>query len=99
MYENAVRHWDSILELNILLTVILCANTDKLFILNHVQGNQTFLTVFDLHHTFNGIIQHISEKSTDIHILHKIVEKYGGSVMAGKANNWFELKILIPMKH
>ena len=29
----------------------------------------------------------------------KIVEKYGGSVMAGKANNWFELKILIPMKH
>ena len=63
---------DSILELNILLTVILCANTDKLFILNHVQGNQTFLTVFDLHHTFNGIIQHISEKSTDIHILHKI---------------------------
>ena len=29
----------------------------------------------------------------------KIIEKYGGSVMAGKANNWFELKILIPMKH
>mgnify|MGYP004666079995 FL=1 len=29
----------------------------------------------------------------------KIVEKYGGSVMAGKADNWFELKILIPMKH
>ena len=29
----------------------------------------------------------------------KIVEKYGGSVMASKANNWFELKILIPMKH
>ena len=29
----------------------------------------------------------------------KIVEKYGGSVMAGKVNNWFELKILIPMKH
>ena len=29
----------------------------------------------------------------------KIVEKYGSSVMAGKANNWFELKILIPMKH
>ena len=29
----------------------------------------------------------------------KIVETYGGSVMAGKANNWFELKILIPMKH
>ena len=29
----------------------------------------------------------------------KIVEKYGGSVMAGKTDNWFELKILIPMKH
>lgn len=28
----------------------------------------------------------------------KIVEKYGGSVMAGKTDNWFELKILIPMK-
>lgn len=28
----------------------------------------------------------------------KIVEKYGGSVMAGKIDNWFELKILIPMK-
>ena len=63
---------DSILELNVLLAVILCANTNKLFILNHMQGNQTFLTVFDLHHTFNSVIQHISEKSTDIHILHKI---------------------------
>ena len=29
----------------------------------------------------------------------KIIEKYGGSVMAGKTDNWFELKILIPMKH
>ena len=29
----------------------------------------------------------------------KIVEKYDGSVMAGKTDNWFELKILIPMKH
>ena len=29
----------------------------------------------------------------------KIVEKYGGSVMAGKTDNWFELNILIPMKH
>ena len=29
----------------------------------------------------------------------KIVEKYRGSVMAGKTDNWFELKILIPMKH
>lgn len=28
----------------------------------------------------------------------KIVEKYDGSVMAGKTDNWFELKILIPMK-
>ena len=28
----------------------------------------------------------------------KIVEKYGGSVVAGKTDNWFELKILIPMK-
>ena len=28
----------------------------------------------------------------------KIEEKYGGSVMAGKTDNWFELKILIPMK-
>ena len=28
----------------------------------------------------------------------KIVEKYGGSVMAGKTDNWFELNILIPMK-
>ena len=28
----------------------------------------------------------------------KIVEKYGGSVMAGKTDNWFELKILFPMK-
>lgn len=28
----------------------------------------------------------------------KIVEKYGGSVMASKTDNWFELKILIPMK-
>ena len=27
----------------------------------------------------------------------KIVEKYGGSVVAGKVDNWFELKILIPM--
>ena len=63
---------DSVLELNVLLAVILCANTNKLFILNHMQGNQTFLTVFDLHHTFNSVIQHISEKSTDIHILHKI---------------------------
>ena len=29
----------------------------------------------------------------------KIIEKYGGSVMAGKTDNWFELKKLIPMKH
>lgn len=27
----------------------------------------------------------------------KIVEKYDGSVVAGKVDNWFELKILIPM--
>lgn len=27
-----------------------------------------------------------------------IVEKYGGSVVAGKTDNWFELKILIPMR-
>ena len=28
----------------------------------------------------------------------KIVEKYGGSVVADKKDNWFELKILIPMR-
>lgn len=28
-----------------------------------------------------------------------IVEKYGGSVVADKTDNWFELKILIPMRH
>ena len=29
----------------------------------------------------------------------KIVEKYGGSVVADKKDNWFELKILIPLKN
>lgn len=51
----------------------------------------------------DGIPDHHQERQTVPWIWNeeyeKIVEKYGGSVMAGKANNWFELKILIPMKH
>ncbi|MDO4306627.1 MAG: ATP-binding protein [Eubacteriales bacterium] len=30
--------------------------------------------------------------------MQKTVEKYGGSVVAGQKNNWFELKILIPLE-
>ena len=29
----------------------------------------------------------------------KTVEKYGGSAMASQTDNWFELKILIPLKN
>ena len=64
----------SVLKLNVLLAVILCTDTDKLSVLNYVKGNQPLLPLFDLHHALNGIVQHVSKKCTDIHILHKIQE-------------------------
>ena len=58
----------AILELDILFTVILSTDTDKLPFLYHMNGNQTLLAILDLHHTLNGIIQHISKKGTNVHI-------------------------------
>ena len=29
--------------------------------------------------------------------MRRTVEKYGGSIVAGQRENWFELKILIPL--
>ena len=63
------RH--AILELYLFITVIFCADTDKLLFAGHIEPDQTLFFFLLLLCAFNRIIQHIAKQCTHIHIFHK----------------------------
>lgn len=97
---------------NMLDNAIECAERqtekDKRLIGLYMNGEKQFLRIRTENYceeklSFKGGMPITTKKDKRFHgygmkSICKTVEKYGGSVVASQENNWFELKILIPIK-